>query len=573
MTPPHPPAHRAAAARFGVLLLLVLLILPAPGALRGQEAEAPAPADPGAFVDVVNVDVVNVDVFVTDRSGKPITGLTKEDFEILEDGRPVSITHFYAEHEEEGAVQRPTLPAPPGSAAAAAEEVPEEQRLYLVVYVDNFNIRPFNRNRVFARLREWLNANVRAEDRVMLVSYNRTFKQRVPFTTDPRLIAGALLEMEKETGFAIHRDSERRQLIEEIEEAEHIGAVMGSVRTYASSYYNDLMFTIDAMKDFVASLGGLPGRKALVYVSDGIPQTPGEDIYYLLSEKFQDSSSVLMGAREFDAARRFSELANQANGNRVTFYMIDAAGLRTMTAASAEQRTAGASTFVDSQNIHNLQAPLRMLAEETGGRAIVNTNDVGPQLANITRDLRTYYSLGYQPAHQGDGRFHRIEVKLENRARGMQVRHRSGYRDKSTEQRMSDATMASLLFGELSNPLGVDLEFGTMSPREDGNVLVPIHLRIPLDKVTLLPQQESHVARLRVYVAAADADGGISPVQSAQLPIAVPSADLEQARLKGWGYEVSLLMRPGQHRVSIGVRDELGGVSSYVAGAVFVRGG
>lgn len=407
----------------------------------------------------------------------------------------------------------------------------------------------------------------------MLASFNRSFKQRVPFTTDPRLIAGALIEMERETGYGVHRDSERRELISEIERADHINEVIGQVRTYASSYHNDVMVTIDAIKEFVSSLGGLPGRKAFLYVSDGIPQTPGEDLYFHLNDKFQQSSSVLMGAREFDATRRFSELANQANANRVTFYTIDAAGLRTMTAASAEQQSAGASTFVDSQNIHNLQAPLLMLAEETGGRAIINTNDVGPALANISRDLRTYYSLGYQPAHQGDGRFHRIEVKLKNRERGMQVRHRAGYRDKSTEQRMSDATMASLMFGELANPLGVAIEFGAMSRREDGNVLVPIHLVIPLDKVTMFPQQESHVARLKVFVAAADADGGVSPVQSAQLPIAVPSGDLAAAKQKGWGYDVSLLMRPGQHRVSIGVRDELGGVSSYVSGSVFVRGG
>ena len=563
----HHPARRACAA------LLALLLLPVAGA-RGQGAQPPPPAaDQGAFIDVVNVDIVNVDVYVTDRSGKAITGLTQDDFQILEDGRPVTITNFYAEQEEVGAVQRPTLPAVPGSAAAAAEAVPEEQRLYVVVFVDNFNIRPFNRNRVFARLRGWLNDNVRPEDRVMLASYNRSFKQRVPFTTDPRLVAGALIEMERETGYGTHRDSERRELISEIERAENINQVIGQVRTYASSYHNDVMVTIDAIKEFVSSLGGLPGRKAFLYVSDGIPQTPGEDLYFHLNDKFQQSSSVLMGAREFDATRRFTELANQANANRVTFYTIDAAGLRTMTAASAEQQSAGASTFVDSQNIHNLQAPLLMLAEETGGRAIINTNDVGPALANISRDLRTYYSLGYQPSHQGDGRFHRIEVKLKNRERGMQVRHRAGYRDKSTEQRMSDATMASLMFGELANPLGVGLEFGAMSRREDGNVLVPIHLVIPLDKVTMLPQQESHIARLKVFVAAADSDGGISPVQSAQLPIAVPSGDLAAAKEKGWGYDVSLLMRPGQHRVSIGVRDELGGVSSYVSGSVFVRGG
>jgi hypothetical protein len=304
-------------------------------------------------------------------------------------------------------------------------------------------------------------------------------------------------------------------------------------------------------------------------VSDGVPMVVGEDMFQMLNEKFHESS-VLMQAREYDAGRRFQELAAQANANRVSFYTIDAGGLRTLTAASAEQQTAGASAFIDSQNIYNLQAPLLTLAEQTGGRAIINTNDVGPQLAAVARDLRTYYSLGYQPAHAGDGRYHRIEVKVKG-SKGLQVRHRAGYRDKSIEQRMNDATMASLLFGELGNPLGVGLDFGTMTRREDGHVLVPIHLRIPLDKVTMLPQGEHQEARLRVFIAAVDEKGDISPVQSAALPIQIPSLDLEKARQQGWGYDVTLLMRPGQHRVAVGLRDDLGALSSYVTGVVLVR--
>jgi VWFA-related protein len=526
-----------------------------------------ATAQEGAFIDVVNVEVVNVEVVVTERrTGEPVVGLTRDDFELFEDGREVAITNFYAEQESDAQARRPSLPAPPG--APQPEAVPEEQRLYVVVYIDNFNIRPFNRNRVFMRLREWLNANVGPEDRVMLGAFNRTFKQRVAFTSDPRVINAELFEMEDETGFGVHRDSERRQLLEEIEQAEDANQIIGSVRAYAGSYYNDTMVTIDGLKDLVASLGGLPGRKALLYVSDGVPQTPAEDMFYLLQEKFQ-GAGLLLTSREFDASRRFTELANQANANRVTFYTIDAGGLRTMTSASAEVATPGASAFVDSQNLHNLQEPLTRLAEATGGRAILNTNDVGDGLRNVARDLRTYYSLGYQPAHQGDGRYHRIEVKTKRR--GLVVRHRSGYRDKSTEQRMADATTAALRFGELDNPLGVALQFGSMSRRDDGNVLVPIHLSIPLDKVTLLPQAGEQVARLRVFIAAADTEGGMSPVQNTPLPLTIPTADLEEARRKGWGYDVSLLMRPGQHRVSVGVRDELGGVSSYVTGSVFVR--
>jgi VWFA-related protein len=562
--------------RLSSLCLLALLALLAGPVEPLAAADTPPPPPPppaaaeeGAFIDIVNVDVVNVDVYVTDRAGNAITGLTREDFELFEDKRPVAITNFYAEEERAPVGPGTATPAPPEiPGVPRAEPVPDDQRLYFVVFIDNFNIRPFNRNRVFRRLRSFLDENVSASDRVMLLSYNRSLKTRVPFTSDPRTVTSATFEMETETGFGVHRDSERRDLLNEIERAEQIQEVMGRVRAYAGSYYNDTMVTIDALKEVVSSLGGLPGRKAFLYVSDGIPMVVGEDMFQLLNEKFRESS-VLMQAREFDAGRRFQELASSANANRVTFYTIDAGGLRTLTSASAEQQTAGSSMFIDTTNNYNLQAPLIMLAEQTGGRAIYNTNDIGEQLSRVSRDLRTFYSLGYQPAHAGDGRYHRLEVKVKRK--GLRVRHRAGYRDKGLEQRMSDGTMAALLFSEMSNPLGLGLDFGSMTAREDGHMLVPVHLRIPLDKVTMIPQGEHQEARLRVFIAAVDEDGSLSPVQSTPLPIRIPLADLARARELGWGYDVTLLMRRGHHRVAVGLRDEIGAVSSYVTGGVLVR--
>jgi hypothetical protein len=230
------------------------------------------------------------------------------------------------------------------------------------------------------------------------------------------------------------------------------------------------------------------------------------------------------------------------------------------------------SSFIDSQNIYNLQAPLLTLAEDTGGKAIINTNDVGESLKAVAHDLRTYYSLGYQPAKVGDGRYHRIEVKVKGgRDRSLRVRHRTGYRDKPVEQRMNDGTMASLLFGELSNPLGVALEFGTPTARPDGHSLVPIHLRIPLDKVTLIPQGDNQEAHLRAFIGVLDEEGGTSPVQVAPITIQIPSADLDRAKAQGWGYELTLLMRQGRQKVAVGLRDDLGGTSSFVSGGILVR--
>ena len=81
-------------------------------------------------------------------------------------------------------------------------------------------------------------------------------------------------------------------------------------------------------------MAGLPGRKALLYVSDGLPMVPGEDMYYALNQKFQNSSSITL-SREFDSSRRFQELANVAATNQVVLYTIDAAGLAVVLGGSS----------------------------------------------------------------------------------------------------------------------------------------------------------------------------------------------------------------------------------------------
>ena len=328
------------------------------------------------------------------------------------------------------------------------------------------------------------------------------------------------------------------------------------------------MFSIDAMKDIVGKLGGLPGRKAILYVSDGLPMVAGEDLFYAIQEKYQNSS-VLLQAHEFDSLPRFEELAAQANSNRVTFYTLDAAGLRPLSSMSAERQTAGGSTYIDTENIQNLQAPLVQLAERTGGRAIINTNDPGPALQSIGRELRSYYSLGYEPAHAGDGRYHRVEVKVKRR--GVQVRHREGYRDKTVQQKMEEGTLAALLFGQESNSLGLKIGFGAPQRRDDGLYLVPVKVAIPLSSVVLVPQNQVHEGRVRLFMGAMDADGGMSSISNTPVSIEIPESDLERAKGMAYGYSVQLLMRGGDQKVAIGMRDEIGGDEAFALGRLRVE--
>ena len=293
----------------------------------------------------------------------------------------MAITNFYAvEGGKPSAASDPgpAMVARPTGAPPAPAPVPEDQRLYLVVYIDNFNIQPFNRNRVMRELRDFLSENVTREDQVMLVTYDRSLNVRRTFTSDPALVAAALVELEKVTGHAVHHDSERRDVLRRIEESESPQQALGFARSYAESVFNDLNFSIDALKKTVDMLAGMPGRKAVLYVSDGLPMSAGQEVFYAVEQKFgQTAGASLTEGFRFDASRRFRELAAQANANRVTFYTIDAAGLRTYSSISAENSGgAGQGIFVDQITMSNLQSPLQYMAATTGGKAIINTNNV-----------------------------------------------------------------------------------------------------------------------------------------------------------------------------------------------------
>jgi VWFA-related protein len=569
--------------RLAVLLtsLLPAGLLLAPQSLDAQDSAESAEPEP--FFETVNVNLVNVEVFVTDNAGNSVNGLNRDDFELLDDGNPVTITNFYAV--ESGI---PVSPAALADSAGPEQDqppnrdhlgrspiasIPEDQHLHLVVYIDNFNIRPLNRNRIFGRLREFLIEELDPADRVMLVSYDRSLNIRHPFTNDAPSLARTLFTLQKDSGHATQRDNERRKIRRAIEEANAIGEVSGRVRQHASSLDNDLRFTLDALRDMIRTLSGLPGRKALLYVSDGLPMIPGQELFWAVERRFEDIS-VLAQAHQFNAGRKFQSLAAQANAGRVTFYTIDATGLQAYESGQAEEGRTSSSdtlnTFIDSVATSNLQASILTLAERTGGRAIINANDIGRGMKRIAQDLETYYSLGFNSAHGEDARYHTLEVRLKDKPRGYSVRHREGYRAKPLSTFMIEATESALRYRYERNPLGVRIDLQPSTRYDEKSFAVPVLVHLPLDQIVLIPRGEFHVANLRLYFSVMDEGGDVSDIQQAVVPIEIPATELEEALGKHYTYETGLLMRPGRHAVAVGVRDEMGATSSFVTGQVDV---
>ena len=549
-----------------------------------QEPEVPV------FGETINVRVVNVDVWVTDKKGNPVSGLTVDDFEIQENKRPVAITNFYeyvdrlevgleVETELEPVPDRPRrredlFTSHPGLRTSS---VPANQRLSLMLYIDHFNLTPIDRNRVFRYLRQFLRTKLSRDDRVMLVTYNRPpIKVIRPFTSDAGLIADATYELEKHTGGRSQTNSERMDIIRAMgRDRVDYYRMLGRVRLYAENVMNDLQFTLDGLREAVTMMAGLPGRKAILYVSDGLPMRAAEDLFWALDERFrnddqagQASSSAVMDIFQFDSSRRFDDVSSLANANRVTFYTIDAAGLRVGGMRSAEFEGTQFSTGIDQIHTNNLQDSIMYMADRTGGTSIVNTNNILAGLDKVASDFENRYSLGYAPGHGGTARRYKIKVDLKKDTRKrykqkLLVRHRDSYLDKPIQQEMGDATFASLTMGFETNPLGIRVEADPgpdgQLRREDGNFMVTVLVRIPIASVTLVPVGAEFQPRVTLYVQVLDKKGKTSPVSEQVMHLKrIKAEDLERVLVEGfWTYELKLLMEPGEQKIAIGVRDDL----------------
>lgn len=550
-----------------VFALLAWAVVPIVVAQDAPKPAANAPAAPATepgdgFFESIDVNVVNVEVYVTDKKGNRILGLKKEDFELFEDRKPIAITNFYAVEDGSPTLAPESLETLPVARPGMPVEIPEDQRLHLVVYIDNFNIRPFNRNRVFTSIREFLRNELGPEDRVMLMTYDREPHVRRTFTRDSQVIASALYELEKISAMGIQADQERKEALAQIEDAEDYNRALQRAEGYANSLQNDIRFTLDAIKETVSSLAGLPGRKAILYVSDGLPMIVGQDVFQAVQEKFSGTGgSPVLESLRYDESRRYAEIAAQANANRVSFYTIDAAGLRVGGSISAEHDRNYSSGMVDAMNVSNLQSSIQFLAESTGGKAIYNTNNPTKGLLTVGDDFKNYYSLGYAPSHAGTGRYHKIEVKTKRK--DLVVRHREGYRDKTPESRMADGVISALFYDVESNAMGISVQRGRETRREDGHYNVPIEVRIPIGALTLLPRETVREAKLKVFFAAMDGDGGMSEVQSAEVPFTIPEAEVANAVQQFYVYSLAMVMRRGPQKLAVGVRDEVGATQSF----------
>lgn len=553
------------------------------------------------LTETLELRVVNVDVVVVDRQGEPIRGLTRDDFELFEDGQPVEITNFftYADAVEPTRGASDSVASEPvevGAQPRAAQTAPSAREpLVLAIYLDENNVPPFARERILRDLEPVLEEWSASSDQFVYVRRaNRLLVEAGP-TSDPSAIVRALSkDMATPRGVEVQLEFQRALAALESEYmacynsgwcnpcTNGFQALVGLARRYAQEQLARIEEASFAAADVVRVLSGVPGRKAMLYITEALPQQPGLAMFNMLGQlcpdRVRDGDQYSV---EFNEIRRLNHLAAHANASRVVLYTLDAGGLRNFSGSDSSGQSFGnsgstdtdplpnffPSPRIDTIRIANLQSSLFQLANETGGKAILNANRPREDLVRMRDDLLSTYSLGFVPEHPRTGRIHLLDVRLKD-GRKARLRFRKSYRDKFEQELLGERLLSKLYFSSTddtatdANPLGVSLSIGEARKADRRHDTLPVEIRLPRTAVTVLPagDEETPVARLRVWMTALNSRGHL-PLREEVVEFRADDPRLEEDFLS---FVVDIDLRREKQTLGVGLRDEISGEESLV---------
>jgi len=413
-----------------IVLALVVCVGPAaqsqppaqaqPAAQNPPQGQPPATDQPPAPpIFRTGIDFVRVDVIVTDRKGEPITDLKPEELEVFEDGDRQEIESFKLFK-----IDEITTTTPPRPIRSLFDEESEAQRpdvRLFAFFLDDYHVRRGNAMRSRIDMADFVRRTISPQDMVGIM-YPLTPTTDVVMGRNHEALARAI-----EAFDGRKYDYQPRNQIEE-QYANYPALVVEQIRNQVS---------LGAIRGLIVKLGGLrEGRKALILVSEGytnylpaqlrdpVASMPG----YRNPARGQESVGDNMAEyreRFFSQAEMLTQLKDVydlANKNNVSIYALDPRGL----AAFEHDINEAVGFQMDKAMLQQTQDSIRVLADETDGRAIVNRNDLRSGLKQIVRDSSAYYLVGYNSKKApNDGKFHEIKVKVKRS--GLEVRHRKGY--------------------------------------------------------------------------------------------------------------------------------------------------
>jgi VWFA-related protein len=534
---------------------------------------APAAAQ---LVESIEVKITNVEVVVTDRSGQPVHGLTREDFEIVEGGKPQPITNFY----EVRADQPPVQTAEGGE--TSDDVVGEERRQRkIIVFIDNTSLEPARRNVAMKEIGAALDALMRPGDDAMVAMWDRRMRVLQPFTTDANEVRRVISSSSSFAGGAPMMAAEKARVLSTVQDllssarqSRGRGRSIGDAykesisiaRAYSESLFVSTKGLLGGMRQMITTLSGLEGRKVLIMVGGELQQRPGLDVLEQVNTIFAPygvaAPSMLTSDTDRTLVTDLEKVIRVAAGSGVSMYMIDAADRSGGRGVHSTGDEDPAAEFIANTGTF---LTMGQLADATGGRAISGSSSYRAVLGELERDLGSYYSLGYRATSDSGMKSVRVRVRTP----GLRVRSRKFIMHKTAHEQMEDRVVSNVFHrrGEGDFPVTIT----TAAPQRDGrNYKIDVRVEFP-SSLTYLPDGASLAGEFGIYFVVASRDGALSPVSSTVKPVRFAAADAAEIAGRPFHFTTTVVVRPGEQTVSVAVIDRVDGRAGFGTADIVAR--
>lgn len=480
----------------------------------------------------VDVKVINVDVSVIDASGKPVTDLTKDDFEVLEDNQPEAVTNF-------ALVNRP--PARPEARTPSDLQV----RRRVILLVDNNYIDRSDRDSALRTLDQFIDTTFDGTYEWAIGMIGQQLEILQPFSTDKAAIHAAIARVRNSATTSFRENMDRSMLDDQIYQRGGLdvpGAFESRERTTRNS--RSLANTTRGLIDASHAFASTEGKKLAVLLTGAM------DLNTAFSAVDTSSDRELQDTKT-NSARLIDVIVREANAANMSIHVIRVAGRQN----AVPQHDVGNHSSGKGIEGINIMAGSDVqdtssgwtIASGTGG-LFLSSNVVRDSFSAIDSAVSTFYLLGYQPAHGEDRQYHRITVHVKRP--GVRVVHRQGYLDLPADERIE--RILKLRVSTLEPAADVPVTMNVSNMTVEGKPAVSMLAAMPMHKVTLLPKDGRYVGRVHVYLSIFDANGNNvgfhHKVQDLSLA-AVPADPFQ--------YRMNIRLDRGEFTLALTMRDDL----------------
>jgi VWFA-related protein len=499
------------------------------GSARAEQDNA---APPQQHPLRVATRLVQFDVIVLDKHGSPVTGLTKDDFAVLDNKSQRTIQLFSVETSQMLPVATEPLPPNTYSNEIQAAGVPSN---LTVILLDSFNTGFFDQRFARSQIVKFLQT-IQAQDRVALYALGARLHVLHEFSSDASSLAEALKNYLGE--HAPDMDSARSESIGTLHKDLEALATAEGIDDSHPFTQDHRHPTAEALRMIADHLGSLPGRKNLVWISGGFP-------FSIDSNNLQRTAD----GQRIPFATDVELTMRALNDANVAVYPVDARGLVDSGLIGA---SAPSSVEQDMANIGAMQS----VARRTGGIAFYNTNAIKTSIRQTIDDSRVTYKLGFYPDDVNwDGSFHKLRVKV-NRP-DAHVQTREGY-FALPEAKVAGQTWSEMVSEIATSPVeatGIRIRAQVTRAQESSEKKLNLLLSLDTAQFQFEQQNATWNDAVEVVFLQLDEKSRVIEAHPLRLPLAVDSATYELLMKEGMVLSREVQVLPNSAGVQVIVRD------------------